>query len=162
MRLNFIKCLMAGLVLTFAGLSALHAQNVPARTEFSYPTELDGGFHVFGMESGYLIFAEPVEMNGRTYSDIMFEAPLPECEQYEGRVIVRDGYQVTHLAVDERRFVFRAEGDGMPEFEFVLVLDADGGQAWLDGAEHVEHLGYARFSQGGQTVITQVAFWIGG
>ncbi|WP_412545601.1 hypothetical protein [Maricaulis sp. MIT060901] len=161
MGIQLVTRLVAGCVLLAAAAPALFAQDSAEEIDFSYPTELEDGFHVFGMESGYFLFPEPVEVDGRFYDSIMFQAPLPQCEQYDGQVILYHGYTVEHLAVDEERFVFRATGEDLPDYEFVLILDEAGADAWFEGASHIEHLGTARLTQGEHTVITPVWFWIG-
>lgn len=158
---SIFTSLMTSIVLAFATAPMLSAQETPEGLDFSYPEGVEPGFHVFGMESGYFMLNEPVEIVGTRFDSLMFDAPLPECEQYDGGVVLYRQYVVSHMAVDEERYVFRASGEGVPDYEFVMLFDPAGRDAWLDGASSVRHLGYARITLGETSVVTQVGFWLG-
>lgn len=133
--------------------------------------EMPEGFHIEGMQGGYLIPAEPFFAGEIELSSITIEPPLPDCDQpamafvfatVESAMTGWIHYRVEFLSVTADGIEIRAVSDEAPDLLVRGEFDKDGLASWQSGADSVERLAIASIAFGDNRQEDVVLnFWIG-
>lgn len=165
---SFAVVVVAGALLWFVMPSDAETMSEAAETHFP---ELPEGFHIDGMQGGYLIPSEPLFLGEIEVSSIIVEPPVPDCDQaayarifatvesdMTGWII----YEVSVLSVTSEAIEIRAVSEDAPELIVRGYFQADALSRWQSGQDAVEQLVIASVSIG-ETRQDDVVlnFWIG-